>query len=166
MRPEAAHSRVRADPSTLAGAGRPTWTARPCRQAAPQPCSPAPDRPPVRTSRPEPPASDPKPTRSVCSETPRHRTSRLSRGSPPASQTTDARDTKVLETPSRGRSQALFYNHKRPHSKLGWTTPAAYSALCREGGRGAALRQGSAPRPLAMSTHEGSDHRRTLVTAG
>ena len=58
------------------------------------------------------------------------------------------------------------YNQERPHSKLGWLTPEAYSALCGEVGRDAALRQGCAPRPLAPSTKEGSDHRRTLVMAG
>jgi putative transposase len=42
------------------------------------------------------------------------------------------------------------YNNERPHSKLGWMTPRGYaSALSGEGGRDAALRWGSAPRPLA-----------------
>jgi putative transposase len=30
----------------------------------------------------------------------------------------------VLETPSRGRSQALFYNSVRPHASLGFRPPA------------------------------------------
>jgi putative transposase len=59
-----------------------------------------------------------------------------------------------------------YDNQQRPHSKLGWLTPEGYSALFGQPGRDAALRQGSAPRPLAPSVNDGSDHRRTLVTAG
>ncbi len=42
-----------------------------------------------------------------------------------------------------------------PLSKLGWLTPKAYAALNGTNGRGAALRQGSAPRPLATPTNNG-----------
>ena len=50
------------------------------------------------------------------------------------------------------------YNNERPHSKLGWMTPRAYaSALSGEAGRDAALRWGSAPRPLATQETEGSN---------
>lgn len=58
------------------------------------------------------------------------------------------------------------YNQERPHSQLGWLTPEAYGATFGEAGRGAALRQGSAPRPLAPATDNSSDHRRTLVPTG
>ena len=59
------------------------------------------------------------------------------------------------------------YNNERPHSKLGWMTPRGYaSALSGEGGRDAALRWGSAPRPLATHQQKGSDQPRTLVAAG
>jgi len=59
------------------------------------------------------------------------------------------------------------YNETRPHSKLGWMTPAAYaSSIGSDPGRGAALRQGSAPRPLASHHTEGSNQRRTLVLPG
>ena len=59
------------------------------------------------------------------------------------------------------------YNETRPHSKLGWMTPAAYaSSIGSDPGRGAALRQGSAPRPLASNQTEGSNQRRTLVLPG
>jgi len=59
------------------------------------------------------------------------------------------------------------YNETRPHSKLGWMTPAAYaSSIGGDPGRGAALRQGSAPRPLASNQTEGSNQRRTLVLPG
>ena len=59
------------------------------------------------------------------------------------------------------------YNEQRPHSKLGWMTPGAYaSALSGENGRDAALRRGSAPRPLATHQIEGSNQPRTLVIPG
>jgi putative transposase len=61
----------------------------------------------------------------------------------------------------------LDYNEARPHSKLGWMTPSAYAADLGGGaGRGAALRQGSAPRPLATHQPAGSNQRRTLVIPG
>ena len=59
------------------------------------------------------------------------------------------------------------YNNERPHSKLGWMTPRGYaSALRGEIGRDAALRWGSAPRPLATQQTEGSNQPRTLVPIG
>jgi putative transposase len=59
------------------------------------------------------------------------------------------------------------YNEERPHSKLGWMTPRAYaSALSGETGRDAALRWGSAPRPLATQETEASNQPRTLVSTG
>ncbi len=61
----------------------------------------------------------------------------------------------------------LDYNDQRPHSKLGWMTPRGYaSALHRETGRDAALRWGSALRPLATQETEGSNQPRTLVSTG
>jgi len=59
------------------------------------------------------------------------------------------------------------YNERRPHSKLGWMTPGAYASTLRgENGRDAALRWGSAPRPLATHQTEGSNQPRTLVIPG
>ena len=59
------------------------------------------------------------------------------------------------------------YNEQRPHSKLGWLTPKAYAAaLASQPGRGAALRQGSAPRPLASTINNDANQSRTLVMAG
>ena len=59
------------------------------------------------------------------------------------------------------------YNEQRPHSKLGWMTPADYaSTISGEPGRGAALRNGSAPRPLANTQNEDPNQPQTLVMAG
>jgi len=58
------------------------------------------------------------------------------------------------------------YNEERPHSQLSWMTPVEYRRQLSTAGRGAALRQGSAPRPLATPIHEGSNQPRTLDSAG
>jgi putative transposase len=59
------------------------------------------------------------------------------------------------------------YNEERPHSKLAWMTPRGYaSTLSGEAGRDAALRRGSAPRPLATHQTEGSNQPRSLVSTG
>jgi putative transposase len=59
------------------------------------------------------------------------------------------------------------YNEARPHSKLGWMTPAAYArAISGASGRPAAQPDGSARRPLARQANQGSDQPRTLVMAG
>lgn len=44
-------------------------------------------------------------------------------GGKPEGQTTGVTDTKVPETPSRGRSQASLYNDERPHSGIGQIVP-------------------------------------------
>ena len=67
----------------------------------------------------------------------------------------------VLETWRRD------YNEHRPHSKLGWLTPAAYaSALTGQTGRHAARVESCASRPLATPANHGLDHPGTLVMAG
>src|SRR3954470_13459103 len=43
-------------------------------------------------------------------------------------QTKDDVDKEPREERSCGRSQALLYNDRRPHSALGYLTPAAYAA--------------------------------------
>lgn len=43
------------------------------------------------------------------------------------------------------------YNTVRPHSRIGWLTPAVYAATFTATGQGAALRNGSAPCPVAPS---------------
>lgn len=58
------------------------------------------------------------------------------------------------------------YNYERPHSRLGWMTPDAYRLTCVETDRGVALRQGSAPRPLATHRPNGSDQPATLASSG
>ena len=59
------------------------------------------------------------------------------------------------------------YNEQRPHSRLGWLTPRAYADAIRgQAGGVAALRDGSAPPPLATHHQQGPNQRRTLVTTG
>ena len=59
------------------------------------------------------------------------------------------------------------YNEERPHSRLGWLTPSAYrDALTNPTGRGAALRNGSASRPLLQQPATQVNHRPTLHPAG
>lgn len=59
------------------------------------------------------------------------------------------------------------YNEERPHSKLGWMTRRAYaSAILETPGRSAAQPDSSALRPLAPAIDDGSDHDRTLASAG
>jgi putative transposase len=57
------------------------------------------------------------------------------------------------------------YNTVRPHSRIGWLTPAVYAAtFLPQQGQGAALIDGSAPWPVAPTVHD--DNRQTLVATG
>lgn len=57
------------------------------------------------------------------------------------------------------------YNTVRPHSGIGWLTPAAYAAqFSSQQGQGAELPDGSAPWPVAPTVHDGN--RQTLATSG
>ncbi len=85
------------------------------------------------------------------------------------------RDEVLNKTPFRSLSHARIglaawrpdYNEERPHSRLGWMTPNAYAgAISGEAGRSAALREGSALRPLATQTRSASDQPPTPATTG
>jgi putative transposase len=57
------------------------------------------------------------------------------------------------------------YNTVRPHSRIGWLTPAAYAAqFSPQPGQGAALRNGSAPWPVAPIVHD--SNRQTPAALG
>jgi putative transposase len=61
------------------------------------------------------------------------------------------------------------YNTQRPHSQLGWLTPAEFavnSARPMQRPSGAALGEGSAPMAVAPTARMGSTHGETLLTAG
>jgi putative transposase len=59
------------------------------------------------------------------------------------------------------------YNTVRPHSRIGWLTPAAYAAqLSPQRGQGAALANGSAPCPVASPAQMEKINRQTQVPAG
>lgn len=166
MRRKAPHSMMQVAPSTRPPQGSPRPTTPPCRQKGSSKASPDLRKLRGRTSRPEPPASDPRQTRSACSGKQHHRPCRSSHGRKPEGQTTDASDTRPHESQSRGRSQALLYNAVRPHSSIGWLTPAAYAEqLAMRWGHGAALSTGSAPWPLTTDQTE-QFNRQTLVVRG
>ena len=61
------------------------------------------------------------------------------------------------------------YNTQRPHSQLGWLTPAEFavnSTQPLQRPSGAALVEGSAPMTVARTAQMGSTHGETLPTAG
>jgi putative transposase len=64
------------------------------------------------------------------------------------------------------------YNHRRPHSALGYLTPAAYAQLCRrtsaDGAGGAAPKPpASKPQPESTGGHPaGIEHDQTLIATG
>ena len=81
--------------------------------------------------------------------------SRSPRERQPKDQTTDAIGTAVPETQFRGCSQASLYNTKRPHSSIGYRTPAAYANHLTATGHRAALHEGSARCPVAHTAPKG-----------
>jgi putative transposase len=61
------------------------------------------------------------------------------------------------------------YNTQRPHSKLGWLTPAEFAignARCKQRPSGAAQPEGSAPMAVAPTARMGSNQEGTLTPAG
>ena len=128
------------------------------------------DMPRDQTSRPAIPASALLPRHPGNSAKRRRLLSRSPHGRRQRIQPRDAKDREPRALPPCrycGRYRAALYNEQRPHSKLGWMTPGAYaSALSGENGRDAALRWGSAPRPLAIQETEGSNQPRTRVIPG
>jgi hypothetical protein len=120
-------------------------------------------RPPARTSRPAVPANVRSPDRQGYSEKCLSPAARSPRARAPSAQTTDARGTEHGVPRSHGRSVADFYNQVRPHSSLGYLTPAEFVAKLKENdaapvsatGRDAAVCGASAPRPVASPSHEG-----------
>jgi putative transposase len=59
------------------------------------------------------------------------------------------------------------YNTTRPHSSLGYQTPAAYAAALQPArGHGASLCDGSAPWPLAITAPQGVCNQQTLADVG
>ena len=103
-------------------------------------------------------------SRSGYSEKQRRRLCRSPRERRPKEQTTDATGTAVLESQFRGYSQTLLYNHNRPHSRLGWLSPAIYAAQRRS----AALRStdGSAPRTAATTAQPGTTNGQIPIATG
>src|SRR6202011_5023944 len=81
-----------------------------------------------RTSMLELPANGLLATHPACSERRHHQPCRRSHERQLGDQTKDDADKQPREERSCGRSQTLLYNGQRPHSALGYLTPAAYAA--------------------------------------
>jgi putative transposase len=58
------------------------------------------------------------------------------------------------------------YNTVRPHSRIGWLTPAVYAASFTATGQGAAYHEGSAPCPVAPPVQMETINRQIPVPAG
>src|SRR5438132_3783372 len=120
-----------------------------------------------RTSRPEPQANGPHLSASGYSEKQCRPTCRSPRERRPEDQTTDAMDIEVPETRFRGRSQALLYNNLRPHSSLGYQTPAEFVAKLEEQASASKLATGrdaavhGPPRPGPLHHRPASGNRRS-----
>ncbi|WP_454887313.1 integrase core domain-containing protein [Sphingomonas oryzagri] len=71
----------------------------------------------------------------------------------------DATGIKSRERRSRGRSAAVLYNTERPHSSLGYATPAAFAAELEK--QRAGLTQ-----PVASPALMRDNNGRSLVAAG
>jgi putative transposase len=58
------------------------------------------------------------------------------------------------------------YNTVRPHSRIGWLTPAVYAQQLTATGQGAARIEGSAPWPIAPTVQMETINRQTPVVTG
>ncbi|MBP1879013.1 hypothetical protein J2Z84_002334, partial [Agrobacterium rubi] len=84
-----------------------------------------------------------------------------------AAQTRGATDIKAPEPRSRGCSIALLYNHFRPHSSLGYKTPADFAETIAATGSNAAQDESFAFPPVAHTAPFGvSKTAEALVAAG
>ena len=172
MRRKAPHAMTQGAPSHPP-AGSPGPTMPPCRQRASSKAFPDLRKLRGRTSRLEPPASDPRQTRSACNEKQHHQPCRSSHGRKREGQTTGAIDTKVLESQSRGCSQALLYNAVRPHSSLGYTNSSWLRHARRAAGPWLIVRWVSQPGRLLrldsnpqVSTADGAGQLHAVIPLG
>jgi len=173
MNPKAGHSMMPIDPSTPDREAPKARQARSSWLTALQSKPTNRDRKPDRTSRPELPASDPLPTRSMCSGKRCHRPCRSLHERKPDSHTKDDIGTEVRDERSCGRSQTSLYNQVRPHSSVGYLTPAEFAARIEEQdavseqatGRTAAVSGASALRPVASPSRKGHAKAETKVVA-
>ena len=137
MRWKAEHSMMRRAPSTHPPEGPSARTALINRHEARWQQPRHPHKPPDRTSKPAPQASEPHRSRSAYSERPRRPTCRLLDERKPPDRTTDATGTTVRENRSRGCYQAALYNGARTHLSLEKDAPVSRAVdraghiLCR-----------------------------------
>jgi Integrase core domain len=121
-----------------------------------------------RTSTPAPPATGPTLGQKGCSGKPPHHPSRSLHGYGLEARSTDATGNKVRVQPrSRGRSVVELYNTERPHSSLGYRTPATFAATLAATGEDAELFGGFASSPVAQAAlYDVSPTAEALIAAG
>ncbi|MER8842747.1 transposase, partial [Mesorhizobium sp. M0601] len=79
----------------------------------------------------------------------------------------DAMDKETCVPRSRGRSLVVLFNTARPHSSLGYQTPAAYAEDITATGSDAVLMEGSAPPPVAQPAPRGvTETAKALIATG
>ena len=104
-----------------------------------------------RTSMQESRATGPTSLPSCCSEVYPDPPARPSHEREHDTLTRDASDKELLELRSRGRCDAALYNQERPHSSLGYETPAAFAAELQKQWPAPLRPTGSAPQAIASS---------------
>ncbi|MER9580198.1 IS3 family transposase, partial [Mesorhizobium sp. M0400] len=79
----------------------------------------------------------------------------------------DAMDKETCVPRSRGRSLVVLFNTARPHSSLGYQTPAAFAGILTATGSVAAQIKGYASPPVAQPAPYGvTETVETLIAAG
>jgi len=77
-----------------------------------------------------------------------------------------AKDREPRRSRYRGLSVVVLYNTARPHSSLGYQTPASFAGTLAAIGSSAALPQGHAPTPIAQPAPHGVMDAEALIAVG
>ena len=173
MRLKAGHSMMAFDPSTPDREAQTVLQVRPSQHKVPPSSKPREHIRRDRTSMLGSPAIDPLPPHPARIGKRRHQACRSSRARRPVGPTTDDADRKPREERSCGCSQTSLYNELRPHSNLGYLTPAAFAArlreqdaaACQSTGRIAAVCGAYALHPVAAPSRKGHEKAGNQVVA-
>jgi hypothetical protein len=128
-------------------------------------CAPG-RKPPGRTSRPESRATGRTSPLSCCSGKYPNPLARLLHECEHGTQSRDARHRELPEPRSRGRCVAPLYNQERPHSALGYETPAAFAAELHKQWPVPLRPTGSAPQAIVSPAPMRDNNRPALIPAG